>query len=201
MQGLISNWACIKENKWSIPNLRKYYGNKVFECNHKENMTMTNYLILSSAEESEASFQHYSDLVSLINGFRSIPTEIKDSKVALSYHQNPIYIFDPTFEVDNNQILSDYQVPSLFHNIDNLIDEIPYNLMSRPNFRWFLVGCQYSGSEFHVDPLGSSAWNALVVGKKLWIMIEPSLGSKLIFIIICYYNTHENSYVYVRFIK
>lgn len=39
---------------------------------------------------------------------------------------------------------------------------------SRPSFRWLILGGKRSGSTFHVDPNGTSAWNACICGKKLW---------------------------------
>lgn len=44
----------------------------------------------------------------------------------------------------------------------------------RPAHRWLIVGPKRSGSTFHKDPNGTSAWNAVIQGSKYWIMFPPT---------------------------
>ena len=82
----------------------------------------------------------------------------------------PLYIFDESFgeREDTKELLKDYDEPELFS------DDLFKNLGTiRPRYRWFIAGPPRSGSNLHVDPLGTSAWNALITGKKEWIIFYP----------------------------
>merc|ERR1712048_669771 len=51
-----------------------------------------------------------------------------------------------------------------------------FNLLgeaTRPAFRWLLIGNRRSASKWHVDPNKTSAWNAVVRGRKWWILLPP----------------------------
>ena len=82
----------------------------------------------------------------------------------------PLYIFDESFgeRNDTKELLRDYDEPELFS------DDLFKNLGTiRPRYRWFIAGPPRSGSNLHVDPLGTSAWNALIKGKKEWVIFYP----------------------------
>lgn len=82
--------------------------------------------------------------------------------------EKPLYIFDKKFADKCPRLGQDYSVPVYFQN-----DYFQLLGDKRPDFRWIILGPQRSGSSFHVDPNATSAWNALVRGRKKWIMFPP----------------------------
>lgn len=94
-------------------------------------------------------------------------------KHAIRDRSKNLYIFDPDFGERElaKQLLEDYKILDIFQ--DNVFAEKIPDVDERPPYRWVLIGTTGSGGGLHIDPLGTSAWNALFHGKKLWFLFPP----------------------------
>lgn len=88
--------------------------------------------------------------------------------------ESPLYLFDRKFVEKmgitvGNDAGASYWRPECFGP-----DFFEILGKERPAHRWLIVGPARSGSTFHKDPNGTSAWNAVIEGKKYWIMFPPN---------------------------
>jgi histone arginine demethylase JMJD6 len=84
----------------------------------------------------------------------------------------PLYLFDSNFGDEKRAsrvLLDDYDVHEWFN--EDFLAILGED--HRPPFRWLIAGPKRSGCSLHIDPLGTSAWNTLIVGKKRWVMFPP----------------------------
>ncbi|KAG2387256.1 hypothetical protein C9374_001588 [Naegleria lovaniensis] len=80
--------------------------------------------------------------------------------------ENPIYIFDSKFGERDSRLVDEYEVPQFFK--EDFFEQC-LDAEERPLFRWIVIGPARSGTQFHMDPYLTSAWNALICGRKRWL--------------------------------
>jgi len=86
------------------------------------------------------------------------------------HDDKPIYLFDDGFAERAPELLKDYSIPEYF--VEDFFACMDHR---RPPWRWLVVGPQRSATPFHVDPRGTSAWNALLYGRKRWTLYPPHI--------------------------
>ncbi|KAK6036510.1 JmjC domain protein, partial [Cooperia oncophora] len=82
---------------------------------------------------------------------------------------SPLYIFDSGFG----------DISSFRHSSKMILFSYADH-KKRPPHRWFVMGPVRSGTSIHIDPLGTSAWNALIKGHKRWVLIPPDAPRTLV---------------------
>lgn len=75
----------------------------------------------------------------------------------------PLYLFDKKQALASD-MAQDFTIPSYFSQ------DLFSVLENRPDYRWLIVGPERSGSSWHIDPNATCAWNAVIKGKKKWIL-------------------------------
>ena len=116
-------------------------------------------------------------------GSRKFKMKLKDylRYLDVQHDEEPLYIFDSGFGERAQDMLKvsysvhrsnssltikqDYEIPKYFP-----VDHFDMMGKYKPSFRWFVMGPPHSGAPWHVDPAGTSAWNALLHGKKRWLL-------------------------------
>jgi hypothetical protein len=91
-----------------------------------------------------------------------------------NHDESPLYLFDRKF-AEKMDITIGHEPGAAYWRPECFGPDFFEVLgKERPAHRWLIVGPARSGSTFHKDPNGTSAWNAVVQGKKYWIMFPPA---------------------------
>lgn len=132
-----------------------------------------------SPEALEERFRHVAFKVGNSDGGKTLRLKLKYFLDYMRHQQDdsPLYLFETGLDDTGSMrhLLDDFEMPDLFpHDWLNLMNED-----SRPPNRWFCVGPKRSGTSVHIDPLGTSAWNAVTHGCKRWVLFEPETAKRV----------------------
>lgn len=118
------------------------------------------------------------DLKSLLERFSSVkfrqeavqwPLSLYSEYLANNCDESPLYLFDCSSNAMKT-LQKEYDVPQLFQQ-----DLFTLFQHCRPDHAWLIIGSKRSGSTFHKDPNYTSAWNAALSGRKVWVMFPPGI--------------------------
>jgi hypothetical protein len=123
---------------------------------------------------NEALLKEYGEETFLVGGYRTcLKNYVSYCLRENDTDDNKLLLFDPKAKeemwTENTGV---FEEGSLFHNIFTR-DGDYFKVLGeekRPHYKWVIFGPNRSGSTFHVDPNGTSAWNAVIRGRKKWIL-------------------------------
>lgn len=94
-----------------------------------------------------------------------------------NHDENPLYLFDSRFTGALRDLDHQCRSGELFTSPDCFgSDYFAVMEEQAPENTWLIMGPMGSGSTFHKDPNATNAWNAVLTGKKYWIMFPPDGG-------------------------
>lgn len=85
---------------------------------------------------------------------------------------DPFYGFDHDFTGPRKELLEDFEVPPQF--TEDVYDSNSTTRSFYPQFRHMIIGGRRTGTNMHIDPKFTCAWNTLLCGRKRWICFPPS---------------------------
>jgi hypothetical protein len=103
---------------------------------------------------------------------------------------DPVLIFETLIDGEHDCMIDRFSIPPcLWGGSENeprtgchasvdrsdLLSAAGNNGLAFGTHRWMLIGPKNSGSNIHIDPLATSAWNMLLIGRKLWILFPPDI--------------------------
>jgi hypothetical protein len=91
----------------------------------------------------------------------------------------PLFVFDDDLHLKLPSLSDHYTTPQMFAwtPLQDIFAYSPEH--TRPAYKWHIFGPARTGSLPHVDPYLSHAWNALLLGRKRWLVFPGWLAQQL----------------------
>lgn len=99
---------------------------------------------------------------------------IGDVLLAAASGRSEPYIFDEDALAELDAEYSTDAAALPFPRADGLLEYLSSSHALRPAWRWLLIGPPGAGISVHQDPHATAAWNALLSGRKRWVMLPPA---------------------------
>ena len=141
-------------------------------------------------------------LVDILGKDRRLEVAKEDATVSVQEYLNylnsdgakrdddPVLIFETLIDGEHDCIIDRYSIPPCLWggseseprtgchaSVDrsDLLSAAGNDGLAFGTHRWMIIGPKNSGSNIHIDPLATSAWNMLLIGRKLWILFPPDI--------------------------
>jgi hypothetical protein len=88
--------------------------------------------------------------------------------------EHPHYAFGDDFGDERAAFLDDYTSPELFPRADDLLEVSSRARLHFEKFRYMIIGGARTGTNLHVDPKCTCAWNTSLCGRKRWVLFPPT---------------------------
>jgi hypothetical protein len=121
------------------------------------------------------------------------PFDVYVDYIKDNHDESPLYLFDCSFAEKMNIHVADSSTAHLYDGTSSDASTLQnqrkvaywapsffgsdlFHVLGsqRPDHRWLIIGPSRSGSTFHKDPNATCAWNAVLTGRKYWIMFPSS---------------------------
>ncbi|KAI3486987.1 hypothetical protein L1887_49183 [Cichorium endivia] len=203
------DWPC---REWSLDKLAQRWPNRFFQCEAVRSRLPTYFSYSRGMQHLHEQTRHDSPRDRTALPLQNTPLHPSHALALNLYSavadegdstfdpyavpdESPFYLFDASFADDPHASL-EWRVPKFFQQIsttaadaraDHDASAVRSDLFSllgrlRPDHRWIIAGPARSGSGWHKDPNATSAWNAVLTGRKAWMLLPPHVTPPGVFV-------------------
>jgi histone arginine demethylase JMJD6 len=172
--GAMDHWSAMED--WTVTKLAYRYRHEKFKVGEDDDGNSVfmgfKYYLHYALRDNQGAVTDDSPLYIFDPGFgkRKLHHSYRRKEEKESKHR-----YDPASSQAPCHLVDDFEVPKYFR--EDLFQLVGSR---RPPFRWIVIGPARSGTGIHTDPLGTSAWNALISGTKRWVLFPPEVSKSIV---------------------